>query len=279
VYGVIKKEFNRIGLVILLLIIQPCQADIYFWTDEQGKKHFSDTKHPSAIEYQQSQHISFYSIKTVYDGDTVQLEDGRKIRLAGINTPEIAHRNNRAQEGGDAAKQWLTQVLSESKVRLEFAEQKQDRYKRYLAHIFTEEGIHINLELVRLGFASINVFPPNIAYVDALLKASNSAEIKQIGIWRYPSYKTKLTSELNQNNKQGWQRIVGKVIKIKRTKKNVYLIMSDTFKLQIKKQFLEYFPKISDLKGKKVEVRGWVNKNKKQYLMQVMHPSVLKFIH
>jgi len=275
----INKEFNRVSLVILLLMMQPCQAGIYFWTDDRGKKYFSDTPHPNASEYQQSQHISFYAVKTIYDGDTVQLEDGRKIRLAGINTPEIAHRSNRAQEGGDAAKQWLIQVLKGSKVRLEFSKQKQDKYKRYLAHIFTEEGMHINLELVKRGYASVNVFPPNIAYVDDLLKASNGAENKRIGLWQYPSYKTKLASELNQNNKQGWQRIVGRVTKIKHTRKNVYLIISDTFKLQIKKQFLEYFPKINDLKGKKVEARGWVNKNKKQYLMQVIHPSVLKFIH
>jgi len=273
-----KKEFNRIGWVLLLLIMQPCQAGIYFWTDDQGRKHFSDTPQSNASEYQQSKQVSYYKLKAIYDGDTVQLADGRKIRLAGINTPEIARRNSPEQEGGDAAKQWLTQTLSENKVRLEFSEQKRDRYKRYLAHIFTEDGMHINLELVKRGYASVNIFPPNIAYVDALLKASETAEHEKIGIWQYPIYKTKSTSEINQNNKQGWQRIKGKIIGIKHTKKNVYLKMSDNFKLKIKKEFLPYFSPIDALKGKKIEVRGWVNKNKQQYSMQVMHPSALKII-
>jgi len=259
-------------------MMQPCQAGIYFWTDEQGKKHFSDTPQSNASEYQQSKHISYYKLKAVYDGDTVQLADGRKIRLAGINTPEIARRNNPEQEGGDAAKKWLIQALAGSKVRLEFSEQKRDRYKRYLAHLFTKEGVHINLELVKRGFASVNIFPPNLAYVDDLLAASNSAEIKQIGIWQYSSYKVKQISELNQNNKQGWQRIEGKIIGIKRTKKNVYLKMSDNFKLKIKKEFLPHFLHIDALKGKKFEVRGWISKHKQQYLMQVMHPSALKII-
>jgi len=274
-----KRKFIGIVWLVLLVGSQVCQAGIYFWTDEQGKKHFSDTPHPNANEYQKTQYTSLYSVKTVFDGDTVQLKDGRKIRLVGINTPEVAHRNSGAQEGGNAAKEWLTKMLMGKKVRLEFAEQKQDKYKRYLAHLFTEDGLHINLELVRLGFASVNIFPPNTAYVDDLLKASNLAEKKQLGLWQYDSYAIKSVQELNLNNKYGWQRIVGKVIQIKYTRKSVYLLMSKTFKLRIKKQFLHFFGNIDELKGKTIEARGWVNKSKNQMLMHIKHPSVLKVVN
>jgi len=274
-----KGQIISIFWLVLFLSSQTCQAGIYFWTDEQGKKHFSDTPHLNADEYQKTLHTYFYSVKSVFDGDTVQLKDGRKIRLVGINTPEVAHRNSRAQEGGDAAKKWLAQMLMGKKVRLEFAEQKQDKYKRYLAHLFTEDGLHINLELVRLGFASVNIFPPNTAYVDGLLKASNLAEKRKLGIWQYASYAIKPVQELNFNNKYGWQRIVGKVTQIKHTKKSVYLVMSNTFKLRIKKQFLHFFTNVDELKGKTIETRGWVNKSKNQMLMQIRHPSVLKIIN
>ena len=271
-----NKKFIGIFGLVLFLGSQTCQADIYFWTDKQGKKYYSDTRHPDANEYKKSKQFSFHSIKAIFDGDTIQLSNGRKIRLVGINTPEVAHRNSPAQEGGEAAKKWLTQVLVGKKVRLEYAEEKQDKYKRYLAHIFTEEGLHINLELVRLGFASVNTFPPNVAYVDDLLAASNLAEKKNLGLWQYASYAIKPVEKLNVGNKYGWQRIVGEVIRIQHTKKSVYLIMSKTFKLRVKKQFLHFFNDIDELKGKKIEARGWVNKSKNQLLMQIKHPSALR---
>jgi endonuclease YncB( thermonuclease family) len=274
-----KRKVINFYWLALFLSSQDCYADIYFWTDEQGKKHFSDTEHSGAQTYQEAQHKSLFSIKSIFDGDTVQLKDGRKIRLVGINTPEVAHRNNPAQEGGEAAKKWLTKLLIGKKVRLEFAEQKQDKYKRYLAHLFTEEGLHINLELVRLGFASVNIFPPNIAYVDELVGASDTAEKKKLGIWQYPSYAIKPVHELNLNNKYGWQRIVGKIISIQQTKKSVYLIISNTFKLRIKKQFLHFFTNVGELQGKTVEARGWVNKSRNQMLMQIKHSSVLKIVN
>jgi endonuclease YncB( thermonuclease family) len=273
---VLKKKFMTVFFTLLFFGAPACQANIYFWTDAEGKKHFSDTPQLGANQYKKSQNTYFYPVKFIFDGDTVQLKDGRKIRLVGINTPEVAHRNNPAQEGGEAAKQWLTQQLQGKKVRLEFAQQKQDKYKRYLAHLFTEEGLHINLELVRLGFASVSIFPPNLAYVDVLTKASNTAETKKIGIWQYQSYAEKTVQQLNLQNKYGWQRIVGRVQEIQNTRKSVYLVMSKTFKIRIKKKYLYLFKEIDQLKGKKIEVRGWVNKSKKQLIMQIKHPSVMK---
>lgn len=93
---------------------------------------------------------------------------------------------------------------------------KKDKYKRHLAHLFTEQGLHLNLELVRLGYASTSIYPPNVKYVTALLAAEQAAEAGDLGIWQYTEYTPKLTSELSSANKQGWQRIVGRVTGIKK---------------------------------------------------------------
>ncbi len=74
-------------------------------------EHYSDIKHPAATELKLTQDYSYYPVQKVYDGDTVLLTDGRKIRLVGINTPEIEHPRQAAQAGGGAALQWLTQQL------------------------------------------------------------------------------------------------------------------------------------------------------------------------
>ncbi|TXL08998.1 hypothetical protein BMR09_01940 [Methylococcaceae bacterium CS3] len=63
----------------------------------------------------------------------------------------IEHAKQSAQAGGDVARKWLTQQLLNTTIRLEFDQEKQDKYKRYLAHVFTRQEVHINRELVRSG--------------------------------------------------------------------------------------------------------------------------------
>lgn len=241
--------------------------------------HYSDIKHADATELTLQQDYSFYTVQKVYDGDTVLLSDGRKIRLLGITTPEIEHSDKAVQAGGEEAKQWLMQRLLNTRVRLEFDQEKHDKYQRYLAHLFTEQGEHINLQLVRRGYASINIYPPNLIYVTELLKAEQAAEAERQGIWSYPEYIPKYGGEINKKNKQGWQRIVGRVLRIKRTAKSNYIKLSDNFDLRIKKAHLQYFNTLESLKGKKIEVRGWVKQYKNGYSMLVRHPAAIKIVN
>lgn len=272
----VMRVFSACIGVGFVLAAQLSDAAVYQWTDKQGQKHYSDSRELGARVYDLVASYSYHEVRRVYDGDTVQLVDGRKIRLSGINTPEVEHSNAIAQAGGEAAKKWLSQVLTGKKVRLEFDQEKQDKYKRYLAHLFTEQGMHLNRELVRLGFASVNTFPPNLKYVPELLVAEQQAEINQLGIWAYPDYLPKSATQLTKSNKQGWQRIYGRVTGIKKARKNVYLTLPDDFEVGIKKAHLAYFDDLDSLKGKNIEVRGWVNRHKKGFLMWLKHSSAIK---
>ncbi len=270
--------YRIIGFILLFFNGFIHAAEVYQWIDAQGHRHYSDKKQANATPLKLTRSFSYHRVKKVYDGDTIRLSDGRKIRLLGINTPEIEHSGQAAQAGGDSATKWLTQQLLGTKVRLEFDHEKRDKYKRHLAHIFTQQDVHINYELVRRGFASTNVFPPNLKYVTQLHAAEQAAEAENIGIWRYPDYQTKLTGELNKSNKQGWQRIVGRIIGIKNTRKSSYLKLSGHFDVRIKKEHHQYFANLSLLKGKKVEVRGWVHKYKNGFSMLLKHPSAIKIL-
>ena len=269
----------RVFSLVLFLFTQMLHgAEVYQWTDAQGHRHYSDKKQINATRFQLIQDFSFYKVQKVYDGDTILLSDGRKIRLLGINTPEIEHSKQAEQAGGVAAREWLTQQLLGTKIRLEFDQEKRDKYKRHLAHVFNKQGVHINRELVRLGFASTNIFPPNIKYVAELLMAEQTAEAKHLGIWQYPEYTPKLTSELDNKNRQGWQRIVGYVMQIKNTTKSSYLKLTDNFDVRIKKEHIKYFDALGLLKGKKIEVRGWVHKYKNGFSMLVRHSGAIKIM-
>ncbi|MFZ2403611.1 MAG: thermonuclease family protein, partial [Methylobacter sp.] len=231
-------------------------------------------------------------VKTVYDGDTVVLEDGRKIRFLGINTPEVQHRDKLADAGGDEAKRWLADKLKNTKVRLEVGVEKTDKYGRTLAHLFTEKKEHINLQLVEAGLATVSIYPPELFYVNELVKAQNQAEQTRLGIWGRPEYAAIPVGSLTEAGHPGWTRLVGKVVNIRKTRKSVYLEFSpvlspsaapvlsaaegDAFEARIENKWLDLFPDVNGYLGKTIEVRGWLSKSKGHWSMLIRHPSAIK---
>ncbi len=259
---------------LLLFIPFSTQAETFKWTDAKGNKHYSDKAHPDAKSLFLNPGYSYYEVKRVYDGDTILLTNGSKVRLSGINTPEVARRNKPGQVGGEEAKRWLIKQLKNVKVRLEKDAEKRDKYGRLLAHVFTEKKEHINLELVSAGLATVNIHPPNLKYAGELLAVQRQAEQEQSGIWNYQQYAAKKPSDLNNSaSRKGWQRIVARIINIRHTRKYSYLNCSDGFSLKIERKFISLFPDLENYIGKLIEARGWVNKHKKKYRMFIRHPG------
>ena len=262
--------------LILLLLFFPfsVQADIFQWQDSKGNTHYSDQPHQGAKTLKIEPGYSFTQVKKVYDGDTILLANGNKIRLLGINTPEIEGRYKSVSEaGGEAAKQWLKKTILKQKVRVEIDVEKHDKYSRILAHVFTADKQHINLELVKNGYASVNIHPPNLKYTAELLAAQKKAEQTQLGIWSHTEYSPKHFSTINRSNYKGWHRIKGKVQSISQTRKYISLTLSDAFSLKINKKSLELFSDLGDFIDAEIEVRGWINKQKKRYTIYIRHPS------
>ncbi len=262
-------------LLLLLLLFAPlsAQADIFQWKDSKGNTHYSDQPHQGAKALQINPGYGFVQVKKVYDGDTILLSNGNKVRLLGINTPEVEGRYKLAEAGGEAAKKWLKNTLLNQKVRLEKDVEKHDKYSRLLAHIFTANKQHINLELVKNGLASVNIHPPNLKYSDELLQAQQQAEIAHLGIWNQREYAPKQFNEINRSNYKGWHRIKGRVKAITQTRKYIRLALSDSFSLKISKQSLDLFSDLDSYLDTQIEVRGWINKQKKRYTMFIRHPS------
>lgn len=122
-------------------------------------------------------------VAQVLDGDTVVLEDGRKVRLLGIDAPELEKEGKPAEFLAHKAKAALREWAQGKRVRLEYDELRYDRYGRTLAHLFLPDGTHLNRELVRQGLARVYVIPPNVRYRDELLAAQREAIQGPRGIW------------------------------------------------------------------------------------------------
>jgi len=275
-FSIITGKMFLCLLILLLCLPAWVDAEIYQWTDVEGSEHFSDRFHPDAKTVNIKPGYGFYSVKTVYDGDTVALEDGRKIRLLGINTPEVQHKDKMADAGGEDAKTWLINKLQHDKVRLEFDFDKTDKYGRTLAHLFSEKKEHINLSLVKAGLATVSIYPPNLLYVNELLAAENRAEQDKLGIWRRPEYAAIPVSHLTEAGHPGWSRLVGQVVTIRNTRKSIYLVFSSQFEARIERKWQSLFPDVNDYLGRTVEVRGWLNKNRNHFSLLIRHPAAIR---
>ena len=124
------------------------------------------------------------SVKWASDGDTIVLCDGRHVRYIGINAPEIAHDNHKAEAFGYAAKKYNQSFVRSKKVRLEFDKEKYDRYGRLLAYIFLVDGTFINKKMIEKGYAYALPRKPNVKNESILLQTQRDAMSAKKGMWR-----------------------------------------------------------------------------------------------
>lgn len=128
---------------------------------------------------------NWQTVKWVYDGDTIFLTAGKRIRYIGINAPEIDHEQQQAQPYGYQAKSFNKNLILSKRIRLEYDVERHDRYGRELAYIFLEDGTFVNARLLKVGMAFYLYRKPNLKYNIILLKAQQGAMAQKTGIWQY----------------------------------------------------------------------------------------------
>ena len=136
-------------------------------------------------------------VTRVFDGDTIQLADGEKVRLLGIDTPEMYESDKLfrdAQRTGEDIETIVargresykfTKELVEGKgVKLEFDLEKRDKYGRLLAHVFIPmDEVFLNAEILKQGYAEVMVIPPNLKYADYFQGLYQEARENKRGLW------------------------------------------------------------------------------------------------
>lgn len=110
------------------------------------------------------------------DGDTVQLDDGRKLRYAGINAPE------EGEPFYHEATQVNNLLVGNKEVDLEFGRSKADKHGRLLAYVYVGRTF-IQGEIVKQGWALIMRTQPLPRYRALLLKNQEEARDNGRGIW------------------------------------------------------------------------------------------------
>ena len=156
-----------------------------------------------------------YIVKKVIEGDLFELSNGDMVRLIGIDAPDsqptgrakmFAERSGKKLNDilavGKRAKKFVQQLIEGKEVRLEFDRVDRDKDSKILAYVYdvgtyrnkkdvfappeyflVNHDIFINATIIKSGYASPLMIPPNVKYVRLFKKLFNEAKINKRGLW------------------------------------------------------------------------------------------------
>ncbi len=122
-------------------------------------------------------------IARIIDGDTVEIENGEKLRYIGIDTPETLDPRKPVQCFGREASNKNKEIAEGKTARLEKDVNDRDQFGRLLRYVWIGDTF-VNLELVRQGYAYASAFPPDIKYQKLFEEAEKSAREQELGLWK-----------------------------------------------------------------------------------------------
>lgn len=222
-----------------------------------------------------------YAVRNVVDGDTIRLQDNRRVRLIGINAPELDGRGRTAEPYAVQAKRRLTALIkaNNNKVSLRVGEQTQDRYGRMLVNLYDRNGVSLEEQMVAEGLAYHVVIAPNVALADCLAQAERYARRQRLGLWQSAGFIS--THELNQG---GFTLLQGRIQNVQRNRGGVWLELEHSVSVNIPLSALPYFPneRFAQWQGRRLKARGWVSERRGQskkyakWRLLVSHPAMLE---
>ncbi|MEK7477921.1 MAG: thermonuclease family protein [Patescibacteria group bacterium] len=130
----------------------------------------------------------FGLVARVVDGDTIVVNlNGReeKIRLIGINTPEIVDSRKPVECFGREASDRAKAILTNQTVRLEFdlSQDRYDKYGRLLVYVWLSDGTNFNLKMIQDGFAYEYTYHLPYKYQTEFKAALRAARQASRGLW------------------------------------------------------------------------------------------------
>ncbi|VAX01704.1 hypothetical protein MNBD_GAMMA20-1932 [hydrothermal vent metagenome] len=221
----------------------------------------------------------------VVDGDTLRLRDGRRVRLIGVNAPEIGRDGRPSEPFSQQARDAMKRMLGRNAVvGLRFGTERKDRYGRLLAHVYHADGRSLEVALLTQGLAAQIVVPPNVYGQACYRAAEREARETGRGVWG-SIYRPQAVEALPRSTR-GFRLISGRITSVGDSKYSVWLNFPrkagekkrEGVALRVPRKDLLNFPNdfLRDLQGRHVVARGWLFRHKKQLVMVIRHPAALE---
>ncbi len=119
-------------------------------------------------------------VAQITDGDTIELDNGEKVRYLGVDTPETY---GTVDCYGPEAKLFNRDLVEGQEVKLEYDVECRDMYDRLLAYVYVD-GQMVNRVLLERGYARVLIIPPNgQKYEQEFEDLEAAARNAGVGLW------------------------------------------------------------------------------------------------
>jgi micrococcal nuclease len=130
----------------------------------------------------------YYKVVKIVDGDTIDITiDGQteRLRLIGINTPEVVDPRQSVECFGREASANAKKLLAEAEVKISADETQdnRDKYGRLLRYVWRRDGLFYNLEAIKDGFAYEYTYNLPYLYQKDFQAAQKYAQENKLGLW------------------------------------------------------------------------------------------------
>ncbi|MFI9651391.1 thermonuclease family protein [Guyparkeria halopsychrophila] len=246
------------GLLAALVVSSGCVAE------EPSGRPVGDCAPPPELA------IESATVGYVNDGDTVRLANGDRVRLVGIDTPEIGRDGAADEPMAREAQQALRALLAESSNRVQVvdATEGEDRYGRRLSYLYLPDGRSVQALLLEQGVAMAVFIAPNLELADCLIAREKLARQDGRGIWSLSAYDPGLPSAAGiPQTVQGAAIVHGRVESVGESRRNIWLNLEGRVAVRIDKADLERFPgwDFEALEGEELRARGWIVHDSNRY--------------
>jgi endonuclease YncB( thermonuclease family) len=200
-------------------------------------------------------------------GDTLALEGGRVLRLAGVLAPRASDRAppHESTAAESAAREALDRLARGKAMTLWHGDAAEDRHGRLFAHARTADGLWLADELLRLGHARVFTLPGAAGRAAEMLKLEGEARAARRGLWGLEAYAVRGDEEAARFT-DSFQIVEGRVLEAAQAREILYLNFGRDFRrdftIGLDRAALRAFRRAGldprAFAGKRVRVRGWV---------------------
>ncbi len=223
---------------------------------------------------------------TIVDGDTLVLDDGRQVRLVGIQAPKLplGRANFTAWPLAEEAKGALRALTLHRALGLAYGGRRQDRHGRALAHLYDPAGRWVQGALLAAGMARVYSFADNRALVAQMLAHERRARAARRGIWKSPFYAVRQAQGAGAHV-GSFQLVEGRVLAAATVRGRVYLNYGEdwrsdftvTLAPKVRRLFEAEGIDPADYEGRRLRVRGWI-KSYNGPMIEVTHPEQIELL-
>lgn len=199
-----------------------------------------------------------YRVEQVTDGDTLRLAGGERVRLIGINTPELGRDGAADQALAGEARAALSERAAK-RVWLLDGPDARDDYGRRLAWAFDAEGNSLSAALIGRGLGFHVAIAPNTAMAGCLAAAEAEARRHGRGVWNEPAYQPRSVARLMPGYR-GFALLEDRVTHVSFKDNGWWVQLGGKIGVKIapEKQHLYSRGALAALEGETVSVRGWL---------------------